>query len=169
MKIVSIFGVELLSFHYPEEEDNEYDRLIGLWTDVFYLREYAKRNNISDLNGFVNDRLNDANDIDDFLNAISNGEARFELYFEPLDNAERKRINLSQQKGKRNKNGLRIYAIKIDENCFVITGGAIKMSLKMSDHPDTKHELSKLNIARDYLLSNGVFDADSFYEWVNES
>lgn len=169
MKIVSIFGAALLSFHYPKENENEYDRLIGLWTDVFYLREYGKKNNVEKLNDFVNDRLKDANEIDDFLYDISNNGTGFELYFEPLDDAERKRTNLPQQKGKKNKNGLRIYAIKIDENCFVITGGAIKMSLRMSDHPDTANELSKLNIAREYLRSNGIFDANSFYEWGNEN
>lgn len=71
-------------------------------------------------------------------------------------------------KGKIKKNRLRFYAIKLDANCFVITGGAIKMSQKMQDHPDTNNELIKLKKARAYLNINGVFDEDSFYELLIE-
>ena len=56
----------------------------------------------------------------------------------------------------------------LDENCFVITGGAIKMSQKMQDHPDTNNELEKLMEARRYLKSNDVFDDDSFFELLTE-
>ena len=74
------------------------------------------------------------------------------------------------QKGKieEYKNTLRIYAIKIDENCFLITGGAIKMSQKMQDHPDSNNELSKINKAKEYLKDNDVVDEDSFYEFIKE-
>ena len=61
-----------------------------------------------------------------------------------------------------------MYAIRIDNNCFVITGGAIKMSQKMQDHKDTQEELKKLNKAKDYLADNDVHDIDSFTELINE-
>ena len=38
----------------------------------------------------------------------------------------------------------------------------------MQDHPDTKKELIKLEKARRFLNEKGVFDADSFYELINE-
>ncbi|NLA24310.1 MAG: hypothetical protein GX879_05015, partial [Bacteroidales bacterium] len=66
------------------------------------------------------------------------------------------------------ENQLRYYAIKIDDNCFLITGGAIKMSQKMQEHPDTNNELKKLNKAKEYFKEIGVFDAESFYELLNE-
>ena len=72
------------------------------------------------------------------------------------------------QKGKLKENILRYYAIKLDENCFVITGGAIKMSQTMQEHPDTTNELKKLEKARAYLKQNGVFDEDSFFELLIE-
>lgn len=71
---------------------------------------------------------------------------------------------LSLQKGKIKRNQLRLYAIKIDDDCFVITGGAIKMSQKMDEHEDTALELVKLNNARIYLNSKDVFNQDSFFE-----
>ena len=48
----------------------------------------------------------------------------------------------------------------------MITGGAIKMSQTMQEHPFTSIELTKLNEARAFLQSNGVFDDDSFYEII---
>lgn len=77
-------------------------------------------------------------------------------------------IYLSMQKGKISRNQLRLYALKIDENCFVITGGAIKMTQKMSEHEETSNELDKLIKARNHLNANGVFDNESFYEFITE-
>lgn len=41
MKIVSIFAERLFSFHYENEDSNEYERLLDIWTDVSYLMDYA--------------------------------------------------------------------------------------------------------------------------------
>ena len=165
MKIVSIFAANLYAFHYKDERDNEFTRLMELWTDMNYLRGFAKINDIKDVKKFVNDILSDAEDIDDFLYHLHENIASFGRYFEPLQLSEYTKV-LSFQKGKIKKNQLRLYAIKIDENCFVITGGAIKMSQTMQDHPDTKIELKKLNAAKTFLESQCVFDADSFYEII---
>ena len=42
MKIVRIFGNRLYTFQYEGEEDNEYDRLMDLWTDPVYLRDFLQ-------------------------------------------------------------------------------------------------------------------------------
>jgi hypothetical protein len=75
---------------------------------------------------------------------------------------------LSLQKGKLKKNGLRYYAIKIDENCFIITGGAIKMTQTMQEHPDSVNELLKLEKGKSFLIKNGIIDDASFYELLKE-
>ena len=165
MKIVSIFANNLFSFHYKDEDDNEFDRLMTLWTDVAYIRSFAKSNNIKDINNFITDILSNAEEIDDFLHNLVADSESFSKYFEPLQTSEYAKV-LSFQKGKIRKNQLRLYAIKIDENCFVITGGAIKMSQTMQEHPDTVLELKKLNVARTFFQSNGVFDDESFYEII---
>ena len=63
---------------------------------------------------------------------------------------------------------LRVYAIRIEKNVFVITGGAIKLTHTMQDRAHTQEELSKLNQCRQYLLDNGVFDSDSFISMIEE-
>jgi hypothetical protein len=167
MKIVRILADQLFAFQYEGEVDNEYDRLMELWTDISFLRAYAKENNITNVKKFVNTILQDAEDIQDFLENINQNKEPYGFYFEPLQNSERNKI-LAFQKGKIKENILRYYAIKLDDNCFVITGGAIKMSQTMQEHPDTDNELKKLEKARAFLKENGVFDEDSFFELLIE-
>lgn len=170
MKIVRIFADQLFAFQYDGEVDNEYDRLMELWTDMTFLKKYAQNNGISrkeDIMSFCNNILDDAGQIQDFLEDINQNKEPYGFYFEPLQISEFSKI-LSLQKGKIKENQLRYYAIKIDDNCFVITGGAIKMSQKMQEHPDTNNELIKLRNAKEYFKNIGIFDADSFYELLNE-
>lgn len=169
MKIVSIFADRLFAFHYNDEMYNEYDRLMDLWIDVGYLHAYAKQNNVKDVSEFINDILQNTEEIQDVLDKINQTRQPYRSYFEPLQESERKKSILPFQKGKIRKNQLRLYAIKLDDNCFVITGGAIKMSQKMEEHPDTAKELVKLNNARSYLNQNGVIDEDSFFELLSEN
>jgi hypothetical protein len=168
VKIVTIFAEKLFAFHYKNETYNEYDRLMELWTDTQYLKKFAEDNGIIEVETYVLDRLDDADEIQDKLEEISADQYPLEHYFKPLNDDEIGFKILSLQKGKLDNNYLRIYAIKIDDGCFVITGGAIKMSQKMKDHPDTRKEFDKLNTAKRYLEDNDVFDKDSFYELLNE-
>jgi hypothetical protein len=168
MKIDAIFAPSLFAFHYSGEVDNEYDRLMDHWTDVSYLRKYAKDNAVANINQFVKDRLKDAEQIQDVLEEITINNQPLEFYFRTLFDTEAGIKTLSLQKGKIIKNGIRIYAIKIDTNCFVITGGAIKMTQTMQDHPDSNNELTKIKTAKEYLQQHSIFDTDSFYELINE-
>jgi hypothetical protein len=168
MKIVSIFEDSLFAICYGDGSLNEFDKLMDLWTDVAYLKEFAVKNKVRDVAQFVEDRLAEADKLQDTLDDMMKNHHPLERYFMPLHNHESGFKILSLQKGKLSKSKLRIYAIKIDENMFLITGGAIKMSQEMKDHEDTKNELEKLNAAQQYLKSQGVFNNDSFFELLNE-
>jgi hypothetical protein len=166
MKIVTIFAEKLYSLQYDEKAEDEYSRLMNTWNDNEYLRQYAKQNHIVDVREFVADIRDAAEYIDDLLSKIAKSNSPFEHFFMPLDNLQTRVKVLSLQKGKRYK--LRIYAIKIDENLFVITGGAIKLVFRMSEHDDTQREKDKLEKAKTYFKHNNVFDNDSFYDLINE-
>lgn len=163
MKIVSIFEGSLYSFQYLDKIDNELDRCISLWTDVNYLFGYAKDNHLTDPVDFVCQILRNVEEIEDYIDDLQRRKACFGFYFRPLQESELRLGTLSLQKGRIGRNRLRIYAVKV-ELCYVITGGAIKMSQKMQEHTDTCLELNKLQTARNYLKNKGVFDDDSFYE-----
>ena len=174
MKIVDIFAKKLHAVAYLKKGSDayaecEYDRLLDLWTDVEYLHEYAKDNKVADINKFVKARLKDAEQIEDLLDQLIEQDLPLDTYFHQLDNNEIGFKLLSLRKGKASQqDGLRIYAIKIDNDCFLITGGAIKMSLKNKDHPDTKEEMRKIAEVKAYLQDQGVIDRESFYEFRKE-
>jgi hypothetical protein len=179
MKIVDIFASnknreeQLFSVIYPNENgdygESEFKRLLDLWTNVEYLRDYAISNKIKNVNQFVRSRLRDAERIEDLIDEIFEQNEPLDRYFKQLWNLETGVKQLSKRKGKTSgKDGLRIYAIKIDKNCFLITGGAIKMSQKNDDHPDTKNEMKKIDQVKQFLQAQDVFDETSFYELLIE-
>jgi ribosome-associated translation inhibitor RaiA len=168
MKFVSIFADVLFAVEYEDRAENEYDRLMELWTDASYLFEYAKRNGIKNINKFKEDITDYLEEFEDFLDKIKNNEISIGNFFQPLKSTTTSQVALSFQKGKIRQNHLRLYALKIGENMFLITGGAIKMSLAMQDHVDTKLELNKLAKVQQYLKQKNVFDEDSFYELLME-
>lgn len=172
MDIITIFADQLFSFQYDIEDDNELHRLLALWNDTNYLYQFVKQN-IADIphkvsiSSMVNQLIDNANEIDDILYEITtNPERRLEEFFKPLNDHELHIIELSRQKGR--KNYLRLYAIRIDKNCFVITGGTIKFHYKNKDRLHTQIEMQKIERCRNFLKGNNVFDADSFFEFLNE-
>lgn len=173
MKIVNIFAYRLFAFHDAGEEDNEYDRLLDLWTDTEYVREFllANKQDIpkhKSIEQYIRYIREDAIAIDEQLITITEEkEEKLSYFFQPLHNSEYQVKILSLQKGR--QNFLRLYAIKIDEDTFVITGGAIKLPLHhlMEDRDHTINELQKIKKAQDYLRTNQIFDEDSFFEFLN--
>lgn len=67
----------------------------------------------------------------------------------------------------RHTSWLRIYAIKLSEGVYVITGGTIKLTLKMEERDHTRQELLKMDKVRSFLLKENIIDDDSFVEYMN--
>lgn len=89
--------------------------------------------------------------------------------FKPLDVTDTKSMELTRQKARnwereRHDSRLRIYAIRLEPNVYVVTGGAIKLTRAMQDKEHTMIELNKLNKCKEFLKRNGVFDKDSFID-----
>lgn len=170
MKIVPIFEEKLYAFEFIENL-NVLDELLNLWNDPSYLFQFVKENieiqKGKSIHDIINQIIDDANYIDDLLIEIDNDPKRtLDEFFKPLHNHEFREITLSKQKGR--KSCLRIYAIRISKNLFVITGGAIKFHHLNKDKENTSREMQILTICRDYLKSKGVGDDDSFFELINE-
>ncbi len=167
MKIVCIFAENLYAIKYNGESIDEYRRLLNQWNDMEYLFDFIQINNIEESSDFIDEIIEDANELDIFLNQLNNNKQSLNQYFENLRVSEP--IILSLQKGKRNKRGrskLRLYAIKIDAEVFLITGGAIKITQTMQEHPDTTNELKKLQKVRDFLIENKITFDDAFYDFI---
>lgn len=48
--------------------------------------------------------------------------------------------------------------------CYIITGGAIKLTRTMQEREHTLAELNKMEQVRNFLLNGGAIDADGFID-----
>ncbi len=172
MKIVSIFANRLYAVRYKGQRIDELRRLMKLWHDPMYVYAFLKENAADlpqnkTLGELVAIIAENAKIINTTLHEkVKNKNNSLDEFFKPLNNQEYSERILSLQKGR--EQYLRLYAVKIGNNCFAITGGAIKFTHLMQDRPHTSVELDKIKLCRDYFNNAGVFDEDSFYELVNE-
>lgn len=172
MKIVAIFDSRLFSFRYPNEKTHELKRLLKLWNNPVYIIDFITEHAADIPEDIKPMQLasqieNDATTIEDYLLKLgTNRQGNFEFFFKSLDNNEYQIKPLSKRKGR--MNFIRLYAIRIDNNCFVITGGAIKFTKLMQDREHTKIELQKLDRCREFLKNKGIYDAESYYEFIKE-
>ena len=170
MKIIDIFATEFPGHLYAVvwDEINSFDSVMNNWTSVSFLRRFAKDNKILDVYAFIQKITKEVASIDNLFIRYVQQKGNIDNYFRPLSNSEYLDKVLSLQKGKINTQMLRIYAIKIESNCYIITGGAIKLTRTMQEHRDTLIELQKLNKLKNFLINEGILDKDSIEEYVLE-
>ncbi|SEM57219.1 hypothetical protein SAMN05216436_105213 [bacterium A37T11] len=114
----------------------------------------------------VSQTMDDAEELFEVIQELADEAGGLDKAFINLDDHEYRVVQLSKKKAKglRRKSWLRIYAIKVDTDVFLITGGAIKLTHQMQDREHTKKELIKLEQCRNYLRENDISDEDSFRE-----
>ncbi|MBO7553802.1 MAG: hypothetical protein J6T82_07210 [Bacteroidaceae bacterium] len=159
---------------------NELALLFDSWNDFGYLMEFFIEN-IDDLRNFfhieriseaIEDTVDDAEQLERLILEMPYSENLDEL-FKPLGAADLSLRQLTREKARNwNRTGhaswLRVYAIRLEKDVFVITGGTIKLTKTMQERPHTSEQLQRLNHCRQYLLENGVFDSDSFMTLTQE-
>ncbi len=63
--------------------------------------------------------------------------------------------------GVENPSMLRIYAIKLKKNLYIITGGGIKLSDSIQNSPGLKdHVIKNIDRTRQFLKVNGIKDKE---------
>lgn len=166
MKILLTFVPRLYAIKFTESETDELERVFDEWADPMFLFEFFEENE-KDIEITVEEAVEKVakeavflrNKLIELASADPN---QLNELFKNLNNYETTSADLSKQKA-RNR-WLRLYAIKIDKDNYVITGGAIKLTHLMQDRPHTQKELNKINKCLDFLKDEGVIDNDSFQE-----
>ena len=175
MKIINTFVPCLYAFKYDGNSSDELERVFDQWTDAMFLNDFFEENE-QDITISIEDAISKVSSEAIFLRKrlielANNTPNQLNQLFKNLDNNETTTKELSRQKAP--NRWLRLYAIYVDENNYVITGGTIKLDdgaiahnhhYRMQDRPHTNNELSKINQCRDYLRDEGVIDNDSFQE-----
>lgn len=169
----------LWAVRYEGETDNALFTVFDQWTDVIYLRSFFKENwsdmssfyKIKDVGTAVEDTIEDSEELESLLLSLSS-EDDLDKLFHPLENFRITEMLLGKEKarlkrGRGHSSWLRIYAIKLEQGVYVITGGAIKLTLKMEEREHTRIELRKLEMVRQYLLAENIVDEDGFLDFVS--
>jgi hypothetical protein len=187
MELVRIFSLDnniLLSIRFDENDLDEFQKAFDQWQDVAYLEDFfethqldlqsafygkisvdeAVLRTIEDSQAFENQLRRDvkagAKDRKTILN---------DAIFKPLEKL-RKTVSLHYEENKaygfKYQSWLRIYAIRISANIFVVSGSAIKLTKAMQDRAHTQKELQKLKRTAQYLKEIG-FQEDYDYGYID--
>lgn len=163
MKISGIFEVVADSFLYSVQFDgessHEFSRIFRLWSDADYLQSFFETH-YDDLLAFweympaeeaIRITKIEATRLDRALLTVASagtksGSENLSMLFKPLHPAAWRRDNFEKSKarGFRRKSWLRVYAVRLGVNRFVITGGAIKLTRTMNERDHLNEELEKL-------------------------
>lgn len=162
-----------------EKETDELSLLFRQWSNFDYLLDFFFAN-LDDLQGFfhiemsdaIRDTMEDAEELERLILDFPYTE-QLDGLFRPLSLSDNRAHEMTREKArnwerKRHSSWLRIYAIRIEPNVYIVTGGAIKLTATMQERMHTQQELDKLNVCRDFLIQNGVFDQDSFIDFFEE-
>jgi hypothetical protein len=176
MDIVSIFADQLTAFRYDTDQPDEFSRLFSQWQDSEFLYAFFTEH-IEDLeSGFfgaislqtaIRQTRDEARRLENRLLQLASGTPdNLDSIFEPLRLEEPIELPRSKAKGDKPKSWLRIYAIKLQSNVYVVTGGAIKLTRSMQESEHTKIELRKFERCRNFLREQGITDIDGLSELV---
>jgi hypothetical protein len=167
----------LWSVRYEGEDDNALFKSFALWNDVEWLRNFFCENKedlasffkITNVNEAIYDTIEDSDTLACLILDLS-PDADLERLFRPLDNRQTAALMLDKEKAKlknnvRHPSWLRLYAIRLEEGVFIVTGGAIKLTATMSEREHTLRELEKMEKVRNFLLDEGIVDRDSFTDY----
>jgi hypothetical protein len=178
MEIVSIFGKNLFAIRYTGEDKDEFSRVFELWQDAEYLEEFFETQKSDLENGFwgnisienaILDTFEYAQEFENKLLELSEKSDSKQIegledIFRPLHDSQYQILTLNKSKAK--QTWLRLYALRVEDNVYIITGGAIKLTQKMQDRKHTNLELRKIESCRRFLLDQGIVDVEGVIEKI---
>ena len=170
----------LWAVRYDGESDNALQLVFDQWNNPEWLWNFFTEN-ISDLESYfkitdvdqaIYDTIKESNELECLILDIS-PDANLDLLFRPLDNNRTAEMLLGKEKARlhnrlEHASWLRLYAIKLEPEHYLITGGAIKLTRTMQERNHTLRELAKMETVRNLLIEQGIVDSDGFNDYANE-
>lgn len=181
MEINSIFEVvqdSLYAVQFVGEPEHEFSKIFRLWGDMIYLESFFEEH-YEDLLAFwefmsieeaVTITKGEAHKLNSSLLIAARSSMRGDSeglseIFKPLHSAPWRldEFEKSKARGFRKRSWLRVYAIRLGVNRFVITGGAIKLTRTMNEREHLNEELKKMEdvcrfLRRDQKDEFGLFE-----------
>lgn len=168
MKDVRIFVLVKDSLYtvgdFEKPEKTAYEVVTDKWQDTEHLEDYFERYK-EDLQKFhpnmsveraVRKTLFEMMEFDGKLFNAANKKKLGKLFFKPLHKSDNHEAYIdSKAYGPDKKSWLRLYAIRLAVDIYVITGGGIKLTKAMTTD-ELKKELENLNKVKQFLVKEGM-------------
>jgi hypothetical protein len=171
----------LWAVRYDGEDDNSLRKVFSQWNDPEWLWDFFTENmadlesyfKITDVDQAIYDTLDDSSELECLILDIS-PDADLDKLFRPLENSRTAEMMLGKEKARlwqraEHASWLRLYANKLEPGCYIITGGAIKLTRTMQEREHTLKELRKMEQVRNLLIEQGAIDADGFEDYLTET
>lgn len=186
MKLVRIFVSEdsadgLWSIQLDGEQQSEFDKFLELMNNTAWLYEFFEENKADLESDFWGNMtigravLKTTGEIGHMEDALYDsaeqgfvaGSNNLQHLFKPLNNFEYAIATHQKSKVRILKGWLRVYAIRLAQNCYLVTGGAIKLTRNM-ERKHLQKELKKLDQARMFLRNNEIDYPEDLNTYQNE-
>jgi hypothetical protein len=186
MKLVPIFVTEdsddgLWSIQLEGSAQSEFEEFFDHVNDAEWLHDFFDQNKADLHGGFfgsmslseaVSRTLDEAEEMENSLYDFSEQgfqgtETTLQHLFKPLNNFEYAISRHQKSKARVRKGWLRLYAIRLAENCYLLTGGAIKLTPDMK-RGHLEYELKKLEQAKQLLRTKGIDYPEDLNEHSHE-
>lgn len=166
----------LWAVRYEGKRTNALEKVLEQWKDAGWLTDFFTQNiedlvsyfHVTDIEAAIYRTMEDRDNLACIIMDIS-PEANLDHFFRPLDNNRTHEMILGKEKTRPNQySWLRLYAIKLNNGIYIITGGAIKLTRTMQERAHTLQELRNMETVRNFLLKENIFDEDSFNDYQQE-
>lgn len=184
MKIRELLPPYLYSMQYGDDDkQDEYERLLDVWTDADAVASFFESHSqemdplfwgdIAEPEVAASRTITEAYDLDEHIttlyhNAKLGVKPDYDDYFQPLNGEFGYLYIRTPMKayGPGDPSLLRLYAIKLSSNCYLITGGGIKYCKTMQESPELMAEIDKLKSVLSFLKHLGIEDAEDVTNYV---
>lgn len=166
---------------YDGTTENVLTQTLESWINPIFLRQFFTENQadlekyfkITNLDQAIFDTITDAVSLSCVILDVK-PDANLDNLFRPLENSRMTEMLLSREKAKGNRlsghpSWLRIYAIKLEDGVYLVTGGTIKLTHLMRDRKHTLEQLSRMEMVRNHLLEHSIIDKDGLTDYNNTS
>jgi hypothetical protein len=186
MRIIPIFVSDtreegIWSIAMPGEAESEFDKFFNYINDPQFLFEFFEINENDLRSGFwrkmtleeaIQLTLEDANLMEDILyeyteKGFIKSSTSLDQLFMPLNNYEYVISVHQKSKAKLRNSWLRLYGLRLDSNCYLITGGGIKLTKDML-RPHLQNELKKLDLTKQFLQKENILYPEDLIDFNNE-
>lgn len=178
MEIRNIYEDYLYSIKFDEADTDEFSRTFQLWNDLDYLVDFFKRNakyveqpfwKEAGLDSTVpeesakrvaRESIVLASHIKNLAKNVDDGKhPDFEDFFKPLGGKYTyvRELEPNKSYGTFNPSLLRLYAIKLETNVYIIVCGGIKLGSTIQNSPELKDQVfNKIDNVLVFLKANGI-------------